>query len=271
MDKEQNMESKDPMGDRMKAYEAATEQRLPRLSPIIARLDGKGFSKWTADLNRPFDERLHHVMTQTALFLAEKTHAKAAYTQSDEITISWTNDTPESQSWFDGRVLKMASILASMASVKFNNTGVDLYDWKHRPSAYFDCRVWSVPSIDEAANAFLWREFDCKKNAISQACRHYHSHNQMMNKNGEQMIQMLADQKVVFEDYPSWARRGTYIFRRIIERCLTPEEMARIPEQFRPTGPIMKTTYMVESPPDGIQFCMNKVGVLFRGEPRSDR
>jgi tRNA(His) 5'-end guanylyltransferase len=265
------------MGDRMKGYESATDYRLSRELPIIARLDGKGFSKWTADLKRPFDETFHNVMVETAKFLAEKTHAKAAYTQSDEITLGWINETEDSQVWFDGRVMKMASVLASMAASKFNDlyrpSDLDLArgDAMVRPLAFFDCRVWSVPNIDEAANAFLWREFDCKKNAISQACRHYYSHNQMNNKNGEQMIEMLAKAGVKFEDYPAWARRGTYIFRRIVDGVLSPQELEKIPEKFRPNGPVLRTRYVVENPPNGLQACMNRVGVLFKGEPRSDR
>lgn len=263
-------ETKDAMGDRMKSYESATDQRLPRNLPVVARLDGKGFSKWTADLERPFDKSLHYVMANVAEFLAHETHAKAAYTQSDEITLGWTNDTEESQIWFDGRVLKMASVLSAMASSKFN----EMYrpsdfvlakgDAMVRPLAYFDCRVWSVPNLDEAANTFLWREFDCTKNSISQATRHYYSHKQMLNKNGIEMKEMLLLKGVDWQDYPTWAKYGTYIVRRVVERELSEDEMAKIPVAHRPTGPVPRTQYVRLE--DSLRWCSNRPDVLFKGE-----
>lgn len=261
----EDMESKDLMGDRMKGYERATEQRLPRELPIIARLDGKGFSKWTADLERPFDGRLHNVMSSTMYFLAKETCAKAAYTQSDEITLGWTNDTEESQHWFDGRVLKTASVLAAMASSYFNCQWASFvpHGVPERPLAFFDCRVWSVPSLDEAANAFLWREFDCTKNSISQATRHYYDHKDMVNKNGQEMKEMLLAKGVKWEDYPGWAKYGQYVIRRVVERRLTDMEMADIPVQYRPKGPVMKSQYDFHH--GSLRWCRNMPEVLFKG------
>lgn len=262
-----DVKSKDEMGDRMKSYEQATDIRLSRELPIIARLDGKGFSKWTRDLERPFDKRFHDVMADTAKFLAENTNAKAAYTQSDEITLGWVNEKEESQVWFDGRVLKMASVLSSMASAFFNAH----HFWMPsilatpRPFAFFDCRVWSVPSLDEAANAFLWREFDCSKNAISQATRYYYSHNAMHGKNGQEMIAMLSDKGVCFDAYPCWARRGTYIVRKVVETTLSATEMEKIPVEHRPVGPVLRAKYLTCRPQDGLRKCANRVAVLFKG------
>ncbi len=53
------MASKDSFGDRMKMYEGAEAQRkfLPGL-PIVARLDGRGFSRFTKGLERPYDQRM---------------------------------------------------------------------------------------------------------------------------------------------------------------------------------------------------------------------
>jgi len=259
-------ETKDAMGDRMKSYESATDQRLPRNLPIVARLDGKGFSKWTADLERPFDGRLHNVMSSTMRFLATKTHAKAAYTQSDEITLGWTNETKDSQVWFDGRVLKMASVLSAMASSYFNRQWASFMPFgvEERPLAFFDCRVWSVPNLDEAANTFLWREFDCTKNSISQATRHYYSHKQMMNKNGIEMKEMLILKGVNWQDYPNWAKYGTYVVRRVVERELSDDEMAKIPVEHRPTGPVPRSWYVTLS--DSLRWCSNRPDVLFKGE-----
>ena len=44
----------DDFGDRMKMYEGREAQRrsMPRL-PVMVRVDGKGFSKWTKGLKYP--------------------------------------------------------------------------------------------------------------------------------------------------------------------------------------------------------------------------
>jgi tRNA(His) 5'-end guanylyltransferase len=44
----------------------------------------------------------------------------AAHHQSDEITLVWDSETYESKIYFDGRLFKMISDLAAMASVFFN-------------------------------------------------------------------------------------------------------------------------------------------------------
>ena len=113
--------SNDDFGDRMKTLEQMEAGRkcLPLL-PVIARLDGRGFSKFTAGLPRPFDTRLSNLMQETTKHLVEHTAAKCGYTQSDEITLAWYSDSYDCQIFFDGKIQKMVSTLAAIASVKFN-------------------------------------------------------------------------------------------------------------------------------------------------------
>jgi tRNA(His) 5'-end guanylyltransferase len=75
--------------DRMKDfYENRTKQFLMRRMITIIRLDGKGFSKFTKDLDKPFDDGFSDDMDATAVYLCENIQgAKFAYTQSDEISI----------------------------------------------------------------------------------------------------------------------------------------------------------------------------------------
>ena len=45
---------KDPLGDRMKAFERAAEPAaLPRGLPVYARIDGRGFSRFTRGMRMP--------------------------------------------------------------------------------------------------------------------------------------------------------------------------------------------------------------------------
>lgn len=54
----------DPLGTRLKnLYEKPEEsRRFTPMLPVIVRLDGKNFSRFTRGMNRPYDERLVRVM-----------------------------------------------------------------------------------------------------------------------------------------------------------------------------------------------------------------
>ena len=111
------------LGTRIKEfYEDRTRICLMRRMITIIRLDGKGFSKYTKKLNKPFDDGFSDDMDATAAFLCANIQgAKFAYTQSDEISIIITGfDTNETDAWFDNNIQKMVSIAASMATAKFN-------------------------------------------------------------------------------------------------------------------------------------------------------
>ena len=75
------------IADRMKRYETDTEHSLPDGLPVIIRVDGHGFSKFTGGFQKPFDERLHAAMQLTTENLLQyHSDATTAYTQSDEIS-----------------------------------------------------------------------------------------------------------------------------------------------------------------------------------------
>ena len=114
------MADKTALGDRMKMYEHREVGRraMPRL-PICVRIDGKTFSRFTRNLARPYDERLSELMVHTAEVLVEKTGARIGYTQSDEISLILYSDSPNSQVYLDGRIMKLTSILASIATGVF--------------------------------------------------------------------------------------------------------------------------------------------------------
>lgn len=250
-------------GDRMKFYEQAEAGRkaMPML-PVLVRLDGKGFSKYTKGLERPYDQRLSDIMVEVTRTIVEDTCACVGYTQSDEISLVYYSDDRESQVFFDGKLQKMCSVLASMATAKFNELAKAKFPDK--PLAFFDCRVWTVPNLAEAANTFLWRELDASKNSISMAARHYYSHNELNNKNGAEMQEMLFQKGVNWNDYPSFFKRGTFIQRRKRLRTMSEAELSDIPEKFRPTAPVERTEVVQIDMPPFVKVT-NRVGVIFMG------
>lgn len=237
----------DPMGDRLKACEEAAEgARLDVTLPVYARIDGRSFSKFTRGMERPYDKRMSDAMIETVAGLVDRTHARLGYTQSDEISLVFMAGTPESDILFNGRVQKLVSVLASLTTAIF--TKAIPADWSER-LPHFDCRVCQLPSESEAANMFLWRWKDATKNAISMVAQGNFSPKQLHGKHGGEMIEMLRERGIEFDDFPAFFRRGTFA-RRVLElRELTPDELARIPEQHRPVGPVQRNridTFTVE-------------------------
>ena len=223
---------KDTLGDRIKQYESQTcGTRLMTRIPVMCRLDGKNFSRFTKGLKRPYDERLTNLMIETTKFLVKETNANCGYHQSDEISLVWYSESYESKIYFDGRLFKMISDLAAMASVFFNRELPKYLPEKAHLMPRFDCRVFNVPTIDEAANTFLWRELDCTKNSISMAAQHYYSHKELEGKNGSQKQEMLFQKGINWNDYPSFFKRGTYIQRKRVLTKFTAEELAKLPEK----------------------------------------
>lgn len=225
----------DEFGDRMKAYEAVEAgRRFIPLLPVYARIDGRGFSRFTRGMDRPFDPRLSDAMIDTTKYLVVETHARIGYTQSDEISLVWQQERYDSSIIFDGKIQKMCSVLASITAAFFMRACSDrLPGYEDRLPA-FDCRVFQFPNRTEAANVFLWREQDAAKNAISMAARAVYSHKQLDSKNGAEMQEMLWQKGINFNDYPAFFKRGTFVRRVTVRRTLAALELARIPQAHRP-------------------------------------
>lgn len=233
----------DDLGDRMKAYEAVeTDRTFDAALPLVVRLDGRAFSTFTRGMRKPFDGRFSDVMEAVTAHLVEKNHARVGYTQSDEITLIFDLENEDSQPIFGGRLFKITSVLASMAAAKFALHASA--EWPERVARIvpsFDCRAFSVPSRVEAVNVLVWRELDASRNAVQAVAQSRFSPKQMHGKSCAELILMLGDIGIVMEDYPIAHRLGRYLGRRTFEMELNAEELARIPEQHRPTGPVLRS------------------------------
>jgi len=257
------------LGDRMKLYERVEAgRRLLPLLPICARIDGKRFSKFTAGLARPYDERLSRLMIDVTCYLVEHTAARVGYTQSDEISLLFCAETFDQQVFLDGRVQKMTSILASMATARFATLLGERIPERAGHLALFDARVWNLPNRDEAANVFLWREQDAAKNSIAMAARHYYPHAALDGKDGPAMHELLFQQGVNWNDYPAFFKRGTFVQRRTSARPFSADELAALPPRHaahRDPGLLVERSEVrpLDLPPLG--RVTNRVDVLFDG------
>lgn len=180
----------DPMGDRMKRYEAATKLLLPRRTYTILRLDGRAFHTVTKGLNRPFDEGFHHAMVTMAINLcAEVSGSVFAYTQSDEISILMQDFASiGTEPWFGGEIQKIVSVAASYAGAHFDY-----------PSAHFDARVFTIPDPVEVANYFIWRQRDAARNAVLAYAQDAFGHKVIQNMDTGTLIYLLEQGQVPIE------------------------------------------------------------------------
>ena len=157
----------------MKGYEAVeTQRKFDSTRPVYARIDGRSFSSFTRKMDRPWDPRMSAAMIATTAYLVEHAHAVCGYIQSDEISLVWSDAVHGStQLFFDGKIQKSCSVLASMAAAKFAVELQNQFGGLGSACPHFDCRIIQLPSRTEAANMLLWRSLDCQKNAISGAAR----------------------------------------------------------------------------------------------------
>ncbi len=258
----------DQFGDRMKEYEAVSDIKLTRRVPIILRLDGNSFSKFTKQkgFEKPFDARFYNAMcAATEAVLKYCSGAQVGYTQSDEITILLRNDqTVDTQAFLANRLEKLCSLIASTASVHFNKALLAYALDKHRSggdmcgsydnpivdstTAIFDCRVFLVPK-EEVNNAFLWRQQDAFKNA-TQGVAYWGLAEKYGKKTAQKMLHGKSNsqqQELIFQelgfnmnDYPTKYKRGVCIVRKTVETPI--EEMigAERAEELKKTGEIVQ-------------------------------
>ena len=115
------MENKDKMSlkEKCKAYQEKANYYLDTEKWIIVHVDGKNFSTMIKNnFHKPFDEDFIQMMNDTATYLCQEVQGvRFAYVQSDEISLAIKKNTPKSDIFFGGRLCKLQSIIAGLASL----------------------------------------------------------------------------------------------------------------------------------------------------------
>ncbi len=231
-----SLNKKNDLSARMKRYEASYNIQLPPRGYVIIRLDGKGFSKYTKSLTKPFDSVFSDIMDAVTEDLCKYFNPKLAYTQSDEISLVLTDfETEETQGIFDGKIQKIASISASMVTAKFNqlvinNAYEELKSTNERHEryselekiieegsrlAYFDSRVFLIPDYREVYNYLVWRQKDCERNSVSMAHHAAFGHKKGIKKNSSQkQDDLMLNANINWNDCPVKFKRGVIISKK---------------------------------------------------------
>lgn len=220
--------------DKCEYYRSLTDYKLMPNSYVLAMVDGHCFSKLIKNkFDKPFDDLFIKMINETAKYLCENIQgAKFAYTQSDEISILITDfDTPMTDSYFSFRLCKMQSLIAAMATAKFNQMyaklandykgfGLKKFDMKDYPTCTFDCKVWTVPNANDAYAWFLYRQTDCIKNSKAQTAQSFLPHKELVGLTADEMIAKLkGDKGIDWYEYTNDRKYG-----RVIMKVETPME-----------------------------------------------
>ncbi len=203
----------DDLDSRMRIYEQSLDQViLPELY-MVARLDGRSFSRLTKELcqfEAPFDVRFRDMMVDTVKHLMIcGFRVIYGYTESDEISLLFH---PEEEV-FGRKVRKYNSVLAGEASAAFSLALGCV--------AAMDCRMVPLPTPERVIDYFQWRQEDAHRNALNAHCYW------MLRKEGASVREatkalesrsiafkneLLFSHGINFDALPSWQKRGIGLY-----------------------------------------------------------
>lgn len=233
--------------EKCKQYQKLRDYCVDTDKYIIAHIDGRSFSKMIKNkFNKPFDSSFINMMNETASYLCAMVQGvHLAYVQSDEISLLIKKNTAESDVFFGGRLCKMQSIIASLATAKFNQLYMINYFKKHEdknpfyeerhyttsecvdtianfPLCQFDCKVWDVDTANDAMAWFLFRNIDCIRNSKQQTAQAYLPHNALLGLDSDTQIKKLLDEKGVdWNSFSGGEKWGRLIYREKEEKTHT--------------------------------------------------
>ncbi len=209
----------DDFDKKMRKYELSIDQIILPEIYLVARLDGRNFSRLTkeiCDFEAPFDVRFRDMMVNTVKHLMDcGFRVVYGFTESDEISLLFHTE----ENTFGRKVRKFDSVLAGETSGKFS---IEL----GMPAA-MDCRIIPLPAVENVKDYFLWRQEDAHRNALNAHCYW------MLRKEGYGAIEatkmiegksvadkneLLFSRGINFNDLPSWQKRGIGLYWGNVEK-----------------------------------------------------
>lgn len=203
----------DELDAKMRVYETARDRCIVPGMYIVARIDGRGFTRLTKELHAfeaPFDERFRDYMSDTVKHLMQcGFNIIYGYTQSDEISLLFHID----ETAFSRKTRKYISILSGEASAKFSTLLGSV--------ATFDCRLSELPGRQLVVDYFRWRNEDAHRNALNAHCYwrlrkdNYNRNEATARITGMSIAaknELLFNYGINFNDLPDWQKRGIGIY-----------------------------------------------------------
>ncbi|WP_026508525.1 tRNA(His) guanylyltransferase Thg1 family protein [Butyrivibrio sp. MC2013] len=209
----------DELDKKMRVYEQSLDQVILPETYMVARLDGRGFTRLTKEICKfeaPFDERFRDLMVNTVEALMDCGFRIAyGFTESDEISLLFV---PGDET-FGRKVRKYNSTLAGEASAAFSHALGRV--------ATFDCRIVPLPNAEKVRDYFLWRQEDAHRNSLNSYCywtlrkegKSVQEATAMLEgKSVSFKNELLFSKGINFDKLPSWQKRGIGIWREQYEK-----------------------------------------------------
>lgn len=229
------------LADKIKVLEKEKQTYLDKDNldkTFFVRCDGRSFKNFTRGFEKPFDGIFRETMERTMIDLCEEIQGSVlGFTQSDEITIMFKKNSEESDIYFSGKVEKIVSEVAAVATLRFNVNYMDVVNEYIKKDledamnsfdneddvrtmvsnmvkeeykiytdkflkATFDARVFEI-SKDEELEPIIWRMLDCYKNAIQMIARTSFSQKQLHKKSVSEMAEMLEEKGIKINSFDS--------------------------------------------------------------------
>lgn len=203
----------DDLDKKMRIYEQSIDQCILPDLYLVARLDGRSFSRLTkeiCDFEAPFDIRFRDMMVNTVKALMEcGFRVVYGFTESDEISLLFHKE----ENTFGRKVRKLNSILAGHASAAFS--------LQLGRVAAMDCRLVPLPNLEKVRDYFLWRQEDAHRNALNAHCYWMLRKEGLDAQTAGDMLkgksiayknELLFSRGINFDKLPAWQKRGIGIY-----------------------------------------------------------
>ena len=209
----------DELDKKMRIYEQSIDQCILPDMYLVARLDGRSFSRLTKEVcnfEAPFDVRFRDMMVNTVKQLMDcGFRVVYGFTESDEISLLFHRE----EATFGRKVRKFNSILAGQASAAFS--------LQLGQVIAMDCRLVPLPSIEKVKDYFLWRQEDAHRNALNAHCYWMlrkegmgaqEATTQLDGKSISYKNELLFSRGINFDKLPAWQKRGIGVFWADVEK-----------------------------------------------------
>ena len=203
----------DELDTKMRVFETAHDYCVLPGIYIVARLDGRGFTKLTKEVHKfkaPYDEKFRDYMLDTVEHLMNSGFDMIyGYTQSDEISLLFSLD----DETFNRKTRKINSVLAGEASAKFSLLLGDI--------GSFDCRISQLPNIQKVIDYFRWRQQDAHRNSLNSHCYWCLRGDGETARKATSIMEglsvadkneLLFQHGINFNELPNWQKRGIGLY-----------------------------------------------------------
>jgi len=224
--------------DRITEYEQAYEFKFTKKLPILIKLNGRGFSKTTSLLTKPFSEEYLNTMSTVIMKLAHDLEGVCfIYSFNDQIFIIIRNDqNVETEAWYDNKIQKIVSASAAIATINFNKAAL-MFDLELVGDAIFTAEAFALPNINETINALVCYQQKAYQDSVHLACFHELIKNFSLEKAKDMLISQSSTEDKIdllnekcnidYFEYDSAYRRGIGCYRTLKVIKINNEEILK--------------------------------------------